>query len=384
MGIAADENVQSESVGFSITGGAIGMAIDLLNARQMINGYTFDLGIAATQVLEEYDFNQIAILYTTNDVQYCDGVIDDFEYAVNGGDNNINIVYKQRLPLDDNITFTNILLSSKQRARGMATEEYVYILLSARALGFVSSGLSPFWEQTDGNVTSINEDAKKAAARFLVIDISTAILDPDYYEYFMDHSMTRIREWPIYCTTSLCMNNTNKTVPGYARNLHDVVYLYGIALNNTVDPNEVKRPDIMQQRMQTTFDGLTGQVTITENNSRDAIFLMYTLNEAYDEVAYANISFQGDTAMFTPLYVDESDLWKTRGGRRPLSIPLCGFLGSSCPKEFWDEYLVYVVIALAFVGYAFRQKQMELQREKDEWQIPFIKLQKPPTKVCFF
>ncbi|PAV61374.1 hypothetical protein WR25_26381 [Diploscapter pachys] len=109
--------------------------------------------------------------------------------------------------------------------------------------------------------------------------------------------MTRIREWPIYCTTSLCMNNTNKTVPGYARNLHDVVYLYGIALNNTVDPNEVKRPDIMQQRMQTTFDGLTGQVTITENNSRDAIFLMYTLNEAYDEVAYANISFQGDTAL---------------------------------------------------------------------------------------
>ncbi|PAV77393.1 hypothetical protein WR25_11429 [Diploscapter pachys] len=137
----------------------------------------------------------------------------------------------------------------------MATEEYVYILLSARALGFVSSGLSPFWEQVDGNVTSINEDAKKGAARFLVIDISTAILDPDYYEYFLDHSMTRIREWPIYCTTSLCMNNTNKAVPGYARNLHDVVYLYGIALNNTVDPNEVKRPDIMQQRMQTTFDG---------------------------------------------------------------------------------------------------------------------------------
>ena len=43
MGVAADENVQSGNVGFSITGGAIGMAIDLLNKRQMINGYTFEL-----------------------------------------------------------------------------------------------------------------------------------------------------------------------------------------------------------------------------------------------------------------------------------------------------------------------------------------------------
>ena len=103
----------------------------------------------------------------------------------------------------------------------------------------------------------------------------------------------------------------------------------------------------------------------------------------------------------------------------PLTVPLCGFLGTSCPKEFWDEYLVYFVVgsslivlliivipvllfkistlifyeksnlmkflkvAFAFVGYAFRQKQMELQREKDEWQIPFVKLQKPPTKVFF-
>jgi len=43
MGVAADENVQGGNVGFSITGGAIGMAIDLLNKRQMINGYTFEL-----------------------------------------------------------------------------------------------------------------------------------------------------------------------------------------------------------------------------------------------------------------------------------------------------------------------------------------------------
>ena len=39
--------------------------------------------MAATQVLEAYDFNQIAVLYTTNDVQFCDGVIDDFEVFKN-------------------------------------------------------------------------------------------------------------------------------------------------------------------------------------------------------------------------------------------------------------------------------------------------------------
>ena len=42
MGIAANQQVQSTSIGFAACGGAIGLAIDKLNEEQKINNWEFE------------------------------------------------------------------------------------------------------------------------------------------------------------------------------------------------------------------------------------------------------------------------------------------------------------------------------------------------------
>ncbi|PAV61372.1 hypothetical protein WR25_26379 [Diploscapter pachys] len=451
MGISANHQVQSSIIGFAVCGGAIGLAIDKLNEEQKINNWEFEVftnytecdraaaaGAAVTffddynvdlviappctqgadpvaslskyyektvlawgyvadakyanadkypflttmvvntltlanaviEVLSILNYNQIAILYTTNEVQFCDGAVSDFESAL--GDSNLNIAinWKQRLSTD-NETYYNQLRTAKTRARifvlcmddinerrdfmirttqlDMVNDEYVYILFTIRRYGFgqattgstlLSNGLTPLWEGLGNSNDGNDEIVKRAMSKWLIVDVDSVVLDPEYLNFFRNTSSKRVREPPLNCNTSACQNNANSSVPGYARNLYDAVYLYGLALNQTEDPSEIKNAAIMQ---------------------------------------------------VTKLYKSESEIWANRGGIRPLNIPLCGLLGDQCPVDFWDAYLVYVIVgsvvifllflaALAFVGFIFRSKKLEQERLNSEWQIPFSKLQKPPSK----
>ncbi|PIO59778.1 hypothetical protein TELCIR_18747 [Teladorsagia circumcincta] len=50
-------------------------------------------------------------------------------------------------------------------------------------------------------------------------------------------------------------------------------------------------------------------------------------------------------------YTDEgATLWATRGGRRPLARPKCGYTGTDCPKPFWEQYGIYVIVGAALIG----------------------------------
>ena len=42
----------------------------------------FSLANAVIEVLSILNYNQIAILYTTNEVQFCDGAVSDFEVVL--------------------------------------------------------------------------------------------------------------------------------------------------------------------------------------------------------------------------------------------------------------------------------------------------------------
>ncbi|KAK6751855.1 hypothetical protein RB195_003338 [Necator americanus] len=49
-------------------------------------------------------------------------------------------------------------------------------------------------------------------------------------------------------------------------------------------------------------------------------------------------------------YTDEATtIWATRQGKRPLSRPVCGYSGTDCPKAFWDQYSVYVLVGGAIL-----------------------------------
>ncbi|KAK6024116.1 hypothetical protein OSTOST_10081 [Ostertagia ostertagi] len=90
-------------------------------------------------------------------------------------------------------------------------------------------------------------------------------------------------------------------------------------------------------------------------------------------------------------YTNEATtMWATRGGQRPLARPKCGYTGTECPKPFWEQYGIYVIIGAAVVGvvliasvifivYVIRTRKKEQERQRLLWQIPYMQLRKPPT-----
>ncbi|PIO61704.1 hypothetical protein TELCIR_16764, partial [Teladorsagia circumcincta] len=96
-------------------------------------------------------------------------------------------------------------------------------------------------------------------------------------------------------------------------------------------------------------------------------------------------------AVMTKGYTNEATtLWATRDGQRPLARPKCGYTGTECPKPFWEQYGIYVIVAAAVVGvlliaaimfivYVIRTRKKEQEQQRLLWQIPYMKLRKPPT-----
>jgi guanylate cyclase len=105
-------------------------------------------------------------------------------------------------------------------------------------------------------------------------------------------------------------------------------------------------------------------------------------------VAYSNINDVG--AIFTPNYETEADsIWAIRGGKRPLSTPICGFDGI-CPPSVLFVTLVsigsvalFISIIIFLLILVFICKHQERKRMNALWQIPFSKLVKQEQTVDF-
>ncbi|VDP32168.1 unnamed protein product [Heligmosomoides polygyrus] len=300
---------------------------------------------------------------------------------------------------------------------GMVSDEYVYVLLGTRGFGFgqltageaervdaqpiatLSNGMTPFWEDLQNNHA---DDAivKDAAKRMLTVDINSDDVDPIILKQFTDNVVPRIRRDPLYCSTQACMSNEGKAMATWSRHLHDVFYLYGLSLSSSLalDPiNGLSNAITLSQAMKRSFKGLTGLVTINENGTRVPLYSVYGLDSSYDQTDYLNFTITDGYVVLSKGYTDEYAIWQSRGGKRPLSVPACGFMGENCPKGFWEEYTTYVAVGGAVIGifliavvtfviyvtslkisatfYRIRQEQIE--RNRLLWQIPHSKLRKP-------
>lgn len=88
----------------------------------------------------------------------------------------------------------------------------------------------------------------------------------------------------------------------------------------------------------------------------------------------------------TLFYKDEGGaVWSYYGHSRPLDIPICGFLGKSCPVSFWEQYKILIFVAMAVIVLmvlimiigclcVISGKRAERARINAEWQVPFAKL----------
>uniref|UniRef100_A0A1I7WI73 guanylate cyclase n=1 Tax=Heterorhabditis bacteriophora TaxID=37862 RepID=A0A1I7WI73_HETBA len=154
---------------------------------------------------------------------------------------------------------------------------------------------------------------------------------------------------------------------------------------------------------------LTGEVTINENGTRDPLFTLYGLDAEGRQTAYMNLTYVNKEAWYcilrdmlyksiTFFYIAVKYLLDILRNQRRFG-PLGGgkgniktiLAGTECPKDFWEQYLVYIIIAGVLIlmfsiaiciilGCIFRTKQIEQERLKAEWQIPFARLRKPPSR----
>ncbi|EYC20962.1 hypothetical protein Y032_0020g155 [Ancylostoma ceylanicum] len=208
------------------------------------------LGYCVVRLLKEFEWDNLSIIFTSNVVNYCDDIVADVEAAISD-DNSYNpvIVYKEQINKSDTDPFHNALSEIRLRSRivlicldsakerrdflirtsqmGMSTDEFVYVFMGMRGFAFGQSGagkevlpngLTPIWEDvTNGNADRMDDVAKEAAKRVLLVDLSAEVEDPSLTESFKSHVVARVRSDPLYCSTPACMNNTNLPADGRSR-----------------------------------------------------------------------------------------------------------------------------------------------------------------------
>ncbi|XGW27223.1 hypothetical protein V3C99_007658 [Haemonchus contortus] len=389
---------------------------------------------ALVPMFEMFEWNRIAIFYTSNEVKYCDTIINDATRAFSDDSTYvIDIMQEVRWDGQDNDYIRDQLRRTKTIARiimicldtaqsrrefmkivshmDMVSEEYVYVMLGMRGFAFgqvsrgvgerdqaapistLSNGLTPFWEDLDNNHA---DDAvvKYAARRMLTVDINSDDVDPQKLRDFQEQVVARVREYPLYCNTPACLSNDGKPMATWARHLHDVFYLYGLALNEslTMDPSGgYSNATTLTESMQRSFVGMTGLVTINSNGTRIPLFSIYVLDANFNQVTAINVTLTEGRPEMTKGYINEATtLWGDRGGQRPLVRPKCGYTGEVCPKPFWDQYSIYVlvggglivvllIVTVILIAYSVRIRMEEEEQQRLLWQIPSMKLRKPPS-----
>ncbi|KAK6012779.1 hypothetical protein OSTOST_22044, partial [Ostertagia ostertagi] len=135
----------------------------------------------------------------------------------------------------------------------------------------------------------------------------------------------------------------------WSRHLHDVFYLYGLSLNDSLTQDPIggqSNAFFISESMKRSFVGLTGLVTISQNGTRIPLFSVYVLDTNFNQVTAINFTvIDGQTTMSKGYTNEATTLWATRGGQRPLVRPKCGYTGTECPKPFWELYGLYIIVA---------------------------------------
>ncbi|KAK6751852.1 hypothetical protein RB195_003338 [Necator americanus] len=368
------------------------------------------------QLFQMFEWNRVAIFYTPNEVQYCDSIIDD-TMAVFADESTyyVEVIQKTVWNRQDDEYFRNEMLRAKRSSRiivvcldtakdrrnfmkaarrlDMVSDEFVYVLLGMRGFAFVSNGLTPFWEDLE-NDHADDQLVKEVSKRILVVDTNSDDVDTQKINDFTKNVGPRVRNDPLYCSTTACLGNDGKPMAVWSRHLHDVFYLYGLSLNDSLSLDPVggqSNASTLSHSMKRSFVGLTGAVTINDKGTRVPLFSAYGLDNNYNQITFVNFTFSNGAPDMSKGYTDEATtIWATRQGKRPLSRPVCGYSGTDCPKAFWDQYSVYVLVggaillflslaAILFFVYVLRIRRLEEEQLRLQWLVPYIKLGSLPS-----
>ncbi|KAK6751857.1 hypothetical protein RB195_003338 [Necator americanus] len=71
------------------------------------------------------------------------------------------------------------------------------------------------------------------------VDTNSDDVDTQKINDFTKNVGPRVRNDPLYCSTTACLGNDGKPMAVWSRHLHDVFYLYGLSLNDSLSLDPV-------------------------------------------------------------------------------------------------------------------------------------------------
>ncbi|EYB91038.1 hypothetical protein Y032_0211g2200 [Ancylostoma ceylanicum] len=375
---------------------------------------SFSLGIAISSVLRSFEWDQFAFVYSEQgNSEKCEIMQTDVQNAI-ARTEDITISYVAEILSITNASIIRTLKDVSKRARiivvclaegygfkrqfimaakdgGFLTSEYVYIFADTKSQGFsVNLGAKErfIWEDPSDQKDGRDEEAKKAFLQTFVISDHMGMGSiTDKYEGFSKLVISRMKDPPFNCTEE-CKGQEFQTASAYAGQLHDAFYAYARALNASLAQNASAYRDGAQllSHIEMEFEGESGKVIMGRNGTRKPFFYFDGLDRNFEQVLHGTVFVDGYYASYKPLYTNEAELWNAWGGLRPLDVPVCGFSGDMCPRNFFLENLTWVIVgafivlcaiiaAVAGIIYSMQARRREIERLNQMWQIAFISLE---------
>ncbi|KAK5965046.1 Guanylate cyclase domain-containing protein, partial [Trichostrongylus colubriformis] len=323
---------------------------------------SFSLGIAIRRLMLSFEWKEFAFVYS---------LLDSLQNAVSETDE-VRISSISQMWDVSHETVVRTLTNVSARARiivvclkegegykrdfilaakdgGFLNNEYVYIFADTKSRGYVvcksttnmiqmkifavvplSGGRERrIWEDIRPQKDGRDEEAKVAFGQTIVVSdhMGAGAVGADY-KNFSKLVISRMSDPPFYCIQE-CKDEKDSAAAAYAGQLHDAFYAYARALNASLqsDPGAHRNGTLLLNNIKMTFQGISGLVQIGDQGDRWPMFYIDGLNSDGVQVLYGTVFVNGSYGKYIPLYNDEKELWWSRGGVRPPSMPICGFTG---------------------------------------------------------
>ncbi|UMM32787.1 hypothetical protein L5515_006471 [Caenorhabditis briggsae] len=344
------------------------------------------LAVAFREVMLEYGWNQFVYAYSLEgDDEKCETMRDDFQDM---------IAYYQDIVMSYTVQITDhseagmlaVLKDASTRGRiivpcfhegnsrglhrrwmlvaarnGFVSDEYVYIFPSLRSKGYVipqPGGTVRYpWEEPGKGTQPSDQEALIGFQRSIfIVDMQGQGGVGTNYSQFEEEVIQRMRQSPYNCTDT-CSAPEYQQAATYAGQLHDAVYLYGLAMEKILqeDPKQYRNGTEFPKYLVGTFQdicipGIGGKINIDNTGGRSPTLYVITLAQNNTGSVIMTIDVDEQSAEVSKLYTNEATaVWSHRKGIRPLDEPVCGYTGSKCPANVFFENIGWFITAIGLI-----------------------------------
>uniref|UniRef100_A0AAF5D181 Guanylate cyclase n=1 Tax=Strongyloides stercoralis TaxID=6248 RepID=A0AAF5D181_STRER len=361
------------------------------------------LAYATIDVLEQFNWTTISVIYNSNPVKRCKNLFTDFEHTLTLTNTKVRIVYSLQTSFEPTPNeFDDYFFEVKDKARiivscfdnfkykrkflismyenGLNNNEWVHINMDYRNLGFFTNiedslgNYSPFYKDVYDNPPDGKDDiAFEMAKKMLSVDMSTklALSSIDDSEI-----LENVKKWPFYCED--CNISSNTTLSTYAWYLYDAIYFWAFLINKTLPLYGDKifnNYTLLYNHCPGNYNGMTGEINFGNTCVRAPFIILRGLDDNEETPGYITYNFSSISDYFKNVVVEnfQEIMFKNWDNQIPLNVPICGYRGNLCPIDIFKDYLTEVIIVAVIITLTNRKKEEEMSR----WIIPYISLTKP-------